>query len=135
MTEENGMLDIKTSFNAFGGVTITIKTSYLENIIRISNPNKHGIDMWKYIKASYNSANRYDDAKIKNPNYNITAVYTQDSKTFVTVKSIEGMLEFHITYDYLDYMSGSVIKLHIEKCFDMLDSIITHLEELNKKND
>jgi len=51
------------------------------------------------------------------------------------VKSIEGMLEFHITYDYLDYMSGSIIKLPIEKCFDMLDSIIIHLEELNKKND
>jgi hypothetical protein len=91
--------------------------------------------MWKYIKASYNCANRYDDVKIKRKTYNITAVYTQDNKTFVMVKSIEGILEFHITHDNLDYMSGSVIKLPIEKCFDMLDSIITYLEELNKKND
>ena len=132
---ENNILEIKTSFNMFGGVTITIKTPFLENIVKIANPNKHGIDMWKYIRSSYNGSNRYEDAKIKNPNYNITAVYTQDSKTFVMVKSIEGMLEFHITYDYLDYMSGSIIKLPIEKCFDMLDSIIIHLEELNKKND
>lgn len=134
MTEENKMLDIKTSFNAFGSVIITIKTPYLENIIRIANPNKHSIDMWKYIKASYKSANHYDDAKIKSKISNITAVYKQDSKTFVMVKLIEGILEFHITYDNLDYMSGSVIKLPIEKCFNMLDSIITYLEELNKKN-
>lgn len=135
MSKENETLVCKTSFNAFGGVTITIKTSYLENIVKIANPNKHGIDIWKYIRASYNGSNRYEDAKIKNPNYNITVVYTQDSKTFVMVKSIEGILEFHITYDNLDYMSGSIIKLPIEKCFDMLDSIITYLEKFNKKND
>jgi len=72
---ENNILEIKTSFNMFGGVTITIKTPFLENIVKIANPNKHGIDMWKYIRASYKSSNRYEDAKIKNPNYNITAVY------------------------------------------------------------
>jgi hypothetical protein len=135
MSEEIGMLDIKTSFNMFGNVTINIKTPFLENIIKIANPNKHGVDMWKYIRNSYNGSNRYDDTKIKSHNYNITAVYTQDNKTSVTVKSIEGILEFHITYEYVDKSSSSIIKLPIEKCFDMLDSIITYLEDINKKND
>jgi hypothetical protein len=117
-----------------GSIVITIKHGCLSNRIRIANPNKHGVDMWRLIRNSKNGASRYDGSKTDSKNYNISVVFTQDDKTFVIVKSIDGNLEFHIKYDYLEKESSIIISLPLELCYNMIDDIINYLEELNKKN-
>jgi len=113
---------------------IIIKYDILETVIKIANPGKHGSSMWEYIRDSMKPRKDYKGDPISG--YNIKAVFNQQShenNNYMIISVDNGMLIFHSQDGKYDNITSTSIKLPIEKCYILLDNIISKLKELELK--